>query len=84
MPYIKASAKTFPQLIEKAHFALVQRPIDVDEKAAKQLDPVSRRYSKELTLRHLLSKSTSQPIQQLSSYAMGTDDTGNPSGYSVP
>ncbi|RBP95648.1 glutamyl-tRNA synthetase [Rhodobacter sp. 140A] len=51
MPYIKSSAKTFPQLIEKAHFALVQRPIDVDEKAAKQLDPVSRGILKELTPR---------------------------------
>jgi glutamyl-tRNA synthetase len=49
MPFLKSSAKTFPQLIEKAEFALTERPISPDEKAAKNLDDVSRGILKELT-----------------------------------
>ncbi|MEM9576136.1 MAG: glutamate--tRNA ligase [Pseudomonadota bacterium] len=46
---VKERAKTFPELIEKAHFALTERPISADEKAAKALDPVSRGILGELT-----------------------------------
>ncbi|CUH62634.1 Glutamate--tRNA ligase [Thalassovita gelatinovora] len=46
---LKDRAKTFPQLIEKAEFALADRPIQPDEKAAKNLDDVSRGILKELT-----------------------------------
>ena len=46
---LKERAKTFPELIEKAHFVLTSRPIVADEKAAKQLDNVSRRILSELT-----------------------------------
>ncbi|ARE38546.1 Glutamyl-tRNA synthetase [Rhodovulum sp. P5] len=49
VPMIKSSAKTFPQLIEKAHFVLATRPIVPDEKAAKALDDVSRGILAELT-----------------------------------
>ena len=49
MPYLKERAKTFPELIEKAEFALASRPIVPDEKAAKALDPVSIGILKELT-----------------------------------
>ncbi len=38
MPSIKDRAKTLPELIEKADFLLVKRPIKLDEKAAKLLD----------------------------------------------
>ncbi|MFN4156022.1 MAG: glutamate--tRNA ligase [Paracoccaceae bacterium] len=48
---VKDRAKTFPELIDKAHFALTSRPIDVDEAAGKALDAVSRGILKELTLR---------------------------------
>lgn len=48
---VKERAKTFPELLEKAHFALTRRPIDIDEAAAKSLDDVSRGILKELTLR---------------------------------
>ena len=34
---VKDRAKTFPELIEKAHFALASRPIVADEAAAKNL-----------------------------------------------
>ena len=46
---LKSSAKTYPQLIEKAEFALTSRPIQPDDKAAKNLDDVSRGILKELT-----------------------------------
>ncbi|WP_421703828.1 glutamate--tRNA ligase [Aliiroseovarius sp.] len=46
---LKGAAKTLPQLIEKARFALASRPLDRDEKADKALDDVSRRILKELT-----------------------------------
>ncbi len=46
---VKERAKTFPELLEKAHFALANRPIVPDEKAAKALDPVSRGILAELT-----------------------------------
>jgi glutamyl-tRNA synthetase len=46
---VKERAKTFPELIEKAHFALTSRPIVPDESAARALDDVSRGMLKELT-----------------------------------
>ncbi|MDA5555974.1 glutamate--tRNA ligase [Shimia sp. MMG029] len=46
---LKDRAKTFPDLLEKAQFALASRPLDVEEKASKNLDPVSRGILKELT-----------------------------------
>jgi glutamyl-tRNA synthetase len=53
---LKGSAKTYPQLIEKARFALNQRPVDVDEKAQKHLGAVSNGILEELTP-HLQSAS---------------------------
>ncbi|MGB3147423.1 MAG: glutamate--tRNA ligase [Paracoccaceae bacterium] len=47
---LKDRAKTFPELIEKAYFILADRPLVPDEKAAKQLDNVSRGILNELTL----------------------------------
>ncbi|MEI4487320.1 glutamate--tRNA ligase [Frigidibacter sp. MR17.14] len=49
MPVLKERAKTFPDLLEKAAFATVERPIVPDEKAAKALDDVSRGILSELT-----------------------------------
>jgi glutamyl-tRNA synthetase len=46
---VKERSKTFPELLEKAHFALATRPIAPDEKAAKNLDDVSRGILRELT-----------------------------------
>ncbi len=48
---VKDRAKTFPELIEKARFALTSRPIVPDEAAAKALDSVSRGILKSLTPR---------------------------------
>lgn len=46
---LKERAKTFGELIEKAHFILGRRPFTPDEKATKSLDPVSRGILSELT-----------------------------------
>ena len=46
---LKERAKTFPELLEKAHFVLTSRPIVPDERAAAQLDSVSRGILRELT-----------------------------------
>ena len=46
---LKDRAKTFPELLEKATFVLIDRPIQPDEKAAKNLDTVSRGILSELT-----------------------------------
>lgn len=49
MPSLKERAKTFPELLEKAHFILTSRPIEPDEKAAKTLDDVHKSILSELT-----------------------------------
>ncbi|MEP1614329.1 MAG: glutamate--tRNA ligase [Roseobacter sp.] len=46
---VKERAKTFPELIEKAHFSLISRPVTPDAKAQKSLDLVSRGILGELT-----------------------------------
>jgi glutamyl-tRNA synthetase len=48
---VKDRAKTFPELLEKAHFVMTSRPIVRDEASNKALDTVSRGILKELTLR---------------------------------
>jgi glutamyl-tRNA synthetase len=49
MPSLKERSKTFPELIEKAHFILATKPIVPDTQAAAQLDAVSRGILSELT-----------------------------------
>ena len=49
VPLVKDAARTFPQVLERARFALTTRPIEADEKAAKALDPVSRGMLSDLT-----------------------------------
>ena len=49
LPVCKIRAKTIPQLLEQAHFALAERPIAVDANAAKSLDPVSNGILRDLT-----------------------------------
>ncbi|MBL3566225.1 glutamate--tRNA ligase, partial [Rhodovulum sulfidophilum] len=49
LPCLKQSTKTIPQLLEKAHFVLGERPFEPDQKAAKSFDDVSRGILAELT-----------------------------------
>ena len=46
---LKGKAKTLPQLLDQARFALIERPVQPDEKSAKALDAVSRGMLFELT-----------------------------------
>ena len=56
---LKDRAKTFPELLEKSHFVLASAPLEMDEKAAAALDPVSRGILVALTP-HLQSASWSR------------------------
>ena len=49
MGSLKERSKTFPELVDKAHFVLTSRPITIDEKAAKSLDDVHKGILTELT-----------------------------------
>jgi glutamyl-tRNA synthetase len=51
LPFLKSSAKTFPELLDKASFLMVSRPVVPDAKAAEALDTVSRGILKSLTPR---------------------------------
>jgi glutamyl-tRNA synthetase len=51
LPFLKSSAKTFPELLDKAAFLMVSRPIAQDAKAAEAFDTVSRGILKTLTPR---------------------------------
>ena len=51
LPSVKDRAKTFPELIEKAQFALISRPVLPDASAALALDTVTRGMLGELTPR---------------------------------
>ena len=46
---LKDRAKTFPEILEKAHFVLAQRPIEPNEKAAKNLQDDAPAMLAELT-----------------------------------
>ncbi|RMC30579.1 glutamate--tRNA ligase [Paracoccus alkanivorans] len=46
---LKQKARTLPQLLDQARFALIERPVDIDDKAAKAMDSVSRGMLKSLT-----------------------------------
>lgn len=51
LPFLKSSAKTFPELLDKATFLMVSRPVARDAKAQDALDTVSRGILKSLTPR---------------------------------
>ena len=46
---VKDRAKTFGELFDKAHFILIQRPLEIEEKAQKQLNSVSHSILETLT-----------------------------------
>lgn len=49
LPALREKAKTLPQMLDQARFALTSRPIEIEPKAAKALDTVSRGMLKSLT-----------------------------------
>ncbi|MEZ5755650.1 MAG: glutamate--tRNA ligase [Paracoccaceae bacterium] len=62
---VKERAKTFPELLEKAHFALTSRPILPDEASAKALDTVSRGILKLLTPRLQTASWTKEGLEPI-------------------
>jgi glutamyl-tRNA synthetase len=49
MPALKDRAKTYLELLEKAHFCLTYRPVEPDSAAAAALDPAARAMLADLT-----------------------------------
>ncbi len=74
LPLVKSGSKTFGQLLEKSHFVLGERPFTPDEKAAKNLDNVSRGILTELTP-HLQNASWSRDALEaaVSAFAEAND-----------
>jgi glutamyl-tRNA synthetase len=51
LPFLKSSAKIFPELLEKAYFVMISRPIVPEPKAAEALDAASLGILRTLTPR---------------------------------
>jgi glutamyl-tRNA synthetase len=73
---IKDRAKTFPELIEKAQFAMVSRPVVADEAAAKALDTVSRGILKSLTPRLQNASWTKEGLESILNDAAAENGIG--------
>ncbi len=73
---VKDRAKTFPDLLEKAQFALTARPIVPDEAAAKSLDSVSRGILKSLTLQLQTANWTKADLEQILNAAAAENNIG--------
>jgi len=73
---LKDRAKTFPELIEKAHFALASRPIVPDAAAAGALDTVSRGILKSLTPQLQTASWTKEALEVILSDAAAAHGLG--------
>lgn len=73
---LKDRAKTFPELVEKAQFALASRPIVADEASAKALDTVSRGILKSLTPQLQSASWTKDALESLLSDAAAAHGLG--------
>jgi glutamyl-tRNA synthetase len=73
---VKDRAKTFPELIEKAAFMLVSRPILADDSAAKSLDPVSRGILRDLTPRLQTAQWTKDALEVILNDVAATHGIG--------
>ena len=73
---LKDRAKTFPELLEKAQFALAARPIVADDAAAKALDTVSRGILKSLTPRLQNASWTKETLETILNDAAAENGNG--------
>ena len=73
---IKDRAKTFPELLEKAQFAMVSRPVVADEAATKALDTVSRGILKSLTPRLQNASWTKEGLESILNDAAAENGIG--------
>jgi glutamyl-tRNA synthetase len=65
LPFLKKSAKIFPELMDKAEFLLIDRPITPEPKAAESLDTVSRGILKSLTPRLQTASWTKEALEPI-------------------
>ncbi len=72
---LKDRARTFGDLLEKAHFILSSRPFEPDDKAAKALDTVSRGILNELTLHLQNANWTRDALEQIVTQVAEANDT---------
>jgi glutamyl-tRNA synthetase len=73
---LKDRAKTFPELVEKAHFVLASRPIVPDGAAAGALDTVSRGILKSLTPQLQTASWTKEALEMILSDAAAAHGLG--------
>jgi glutamyl-tRNA synthetase len=73
---IKDRAKTYPELLEKAQFAMASRPVVADEAAAKALDTVSRGILKSLTPRLQNASWTKEGLESILNDAAAENGIG--------
>ncbi len=76
MPSVKERAKTFPELIDKAQFALTSRPIVRDPQAEAALDSVSRGILKSLTPRLQNASWTKEGLEPILTEAAAENGIG--------
>ncbi len=76
VPLVKTASRTLPQVIDRARFALVSRPVTLDEKAARALDAEARRLLADLTP-HLQSATwTRDELEQVAKEFAQSRDLG--------
>lgn len=73
---LKEKARTLPALLEQAHFALIDRPVQIDEKAGKSLDAVSRGILNELTEKLVGANWTRQELEAAAQDVAGAHGLG--------
>ena len=73
---VKDRAKTFADLLDKAHFALTSRPVVADEASGKSLDTVSRGILKSLTLRLQNANWTKEDLEPILNDAAAENGIG--------
>jgi len=73
---LKDRAKTFPELVEKAEFALNIRPVAPDAASAKALDAVSRGILMELTLQLQNAKWSKEELEVILSASAAAHGIG--------
>jgi glutamyl-tRNA synthetase len=65
LSFLKKSAKTFPELLDKASFLMISRPVMPDARAAEALDTVSRGILKSLTPRLQSASWTKEALEPI-------------------
>lgn len=76
MPLVKDKMKGFDQIIEKARFILVDRPVEMDEKAQAALTDVSRGILRELTPQLQTANWTREDLEAVISGVAGSHGLG--------